>query len=229
MPKNTNPGNRGNPTAFAPSKRSRVKRLHERAAYDRDSVYQILDQGLICHVAYIIDEEPYLTPTAYWREGDRVYWHGSSASRMLRRVKTSIPVSLNVCFFDGLVMARSGFHHSINYRSVTLFGKAKPLDSPAQKLASLEAFMERVAPGRWAELRPPTKQEIKATTVVGMEIEEASAKVRTGQPVDDEEDYALSVWAGVLPLHSVIDPPISDPRLAPGIEAPSYLSKFTFG
>jgi nitroimidazol reductase NimA-like FMN-containing flavoprotein (pyridoxamine 5'-phosphate oxidase superfamily) len=148
---------------------------------------------------------------------------------MLRQVKTGIPVSLNVCFFDGLVLARSGFHHSINYRSVTLFGKATALESPEDKLASLEAFMERITPGRWAELRPPTKQEMKATTVVGMEIEEASAKVRTGQPVDDEEDYALPIWAGVLPLRTVVEPPVSDPRLPEGVEAPAYLSKFSVG
>ena len=217
------------PEGFTPSKRSRVKRLHERAAYDRETVYRILDEGLICHVAYIIDGEPYVTPTAYWREGHRVYWHGSSASRMLRQVKTGIPVSLNVCFFDGLVLARSGFHHSVNYRSVTLFGKAAALESLEDKLASLEAFMERITPGRWAELRPPTKQEMKATTVVGMEIEEASTKVRTGQPADDEEDSELPIWAGFLPLRTIIESPIADPRLPAEINVPAYLSRFKFG
>jgi nitroimidazol reductase NimA-like FMN-containing flavoprotein (pyridoxamine 5'-phosphate oxidase superfamily) len=208
---------------FTPSKRSRVKRLHQRAAYDKATVYGILDTALICHVAYIIDGQPYVTPTAHWREGDRVLWHGSSASRMLRTVKEKIPVSLNVSLFDGLVMARTGFHHSINYRSVTLFGHTEELTGEAEKLAALEAFTERVTPGRWAELRPPTSQEIKATTVVTMEIEEASAKVRTGPPVDDEEDYALPIWAGVVPVKTVIGEPIPDPRLDPSIAAPDNL------
>ncbi len=142
---------------------------------------------------------------------------------MLRTVKEKIPVSLNVSLFDGLVMARTGFHHSINYRSVTLFGHAEELTGEAEKLAALEAFTERVTPGRWAELRPPTSQEIKATTVVTMEIEEASAKVRTGPPVDDEEDYALPIWAGVVPVKTVIGEPIPDPRLDPSIAAPDNL------
>ena len=213
---------------FTPSKRSRAKRLHQRAAYDKATVYGILDQGLICHVAYVIDGEPYVTPTAYWREGDRVLWHGSSASRMLRTVKESIPVSLNVSFFDGLVLARSGFHHSFNYRSVTLFGRAEALTGEAEKLAALETFTERVVPGRWPELRPPTSQEIKATTVVTMEIEEASAKVRTGPPADDEEDYALPIWAGVVPLDTTVGEPIADPRLDSSIAAPDYLKALRF-
>jgi nitroimidazol reductase NimA-like FMN-containing flavoprotein (pyridoxamine 5'-phosphate oxidase superfamily) len=207
---------------FTPSQRSRVKRLNQRAAYDKATVYGVLDQGLICHVAYVIE-------TAYWREGDRVLWHGSSASRMLRTVKEKVPVSLNVSFFDGLVLARSGFHHSINYRSVTLFGRAEALTGEAEKLAALEAFTERVTPGRWPELRAPTSQEVKATTVVWMEIEEASAKIRTGPPADDEEDYALPIWAGVVPLGTVIGEPIPDPRLDAAIAPPAYLKDFHFG
>jgi len=214
---------------FTPSGRSRVKRLNQRAAYDKATVYGVLDQGLICHVAYVIEDQPYITPTAYWREGDRVLWHGSSASRMLRTVKEKVPVSLNVSFFDGLVLARSGFHHSINYRSVTLFGRAEALTGEAEKLAALEAFTERVIPGRWPELRAPTSQEIKATTVVWMEIEEASAKIRTGPPADDEEDYALPIWAGVVPLGTVIGEPIPDPRLDAAIAPPAYLKDFHFG
>jgi nitroimidazol reductase NimA-like FMN-containing flavoprotein (pyridoxamine 5'-phosphate oxidase superfamily) len=214
---------------FTPSQRSRVKRLNQRAAYDKATVYGVLDQGLICHVAYVIEDQPYITPTAYWREGDRVLWHGSSASRMLRTVKEKVPVSLNVSFFDGLVLARSGFHHSINYRSVTLFGRAEALTGEAEKLAALEAFTERVTPGRWPELRVPTSQEIKATTVVWMEIEEASAKIRTGPPADDEEDYALPIWAGVVPLGTVIGEAIPDPRLDASIAPPAYLKDFHFG
>lgn len=214
---------------FTPSGRSRVKRLNQRAAYDKATVYGVLDQGLICHVAYVIEDQPHITPTAYWREGDRVLWHGSSASRMLRTVKEKVPVSLNVSFFDGLVLARSGFHHSINYRSVTLFGRAEALTGEAEKLAALEAFTERVTPGRWPELRAPTSQEVKATTVVWMEIEEASAKIRTGPPADDEEDYALPIWAGVVPLGTVIGEPIPDPRLDAAIAPPAYLKDFRFG
>jgi nitroimidazol reductase NimA-like FMN-containing flavoprotein (pyridoxamine 5'-phosphate oxidase superfamily) len=214
---------------FTPSARSKVKRLYERGHHDRETLFSVLDQGFVCHVAYVIDGEPYVTPTAYWREGDLIYWHGSSASRMLRQVKTGIPVSLNVCLFDGLVLARSGFHSSINYRSATLFGTGQALESEDEKLVALEAFTERMLPGRWAELRPPTKQEVKATTVFVMEIEEASAKIRTGPPGDDEEDYALPVWAGVLPIHTVFGEPEADPRLDPETPVPGYIKNFRFG
>ncbi len=214
---------------FPPTERSRVKRLHERAGYDRDTLYPILDAGLLCHVGYVIDGQPYVTPTAYWRDGDRLFWHGSSASRMLRTVKTGVPVCLTVAMLDGLVLARSGFHSSINYRSVMAFGTAAAVDGEEHKLAALEAFSERLTPGRWAELRPPTAQELKATTVVSMIIEDASAKARTGPPGDDEPDYALNIWAGELPVQSMVDGAIDDPRLTPGIAAPEYLKKFRIG
>lgn len=208
---------------FPPSGRTRVKRLHQRAHYDRDTVHRILDAGFVCHVGYTIDGHPYVTATSYWRDGDRIYWHGSSASRMLRELKKEVPVCVNVSLIDGLVLARSGFHSSINYRSVMLFGKAAALGDGDDKLRALEAFSERITPGRWAELRPPTAQELKATTVLSMPIEEAVAKERAGPPGDDEEDYALDIWAGELPLRLVASAPVPDPRLRPGIAEPAYL------
>lgn len=211
---------------FQPTTRTRVKRLHQRAHYDRATIYRILDAGFVCHAGYTIDEHPYVTTTSYWRDGDRIYWHGSSASRMLRTLREDVPVCINVSLIDGLVLARSGMHSSINYRSVTLFGRAKALSDDEEKLKALEAFSERITPGRWAELRPPTKQELKATTVLFMPIEEAVAKERAGPPNDDEEDYELDVWAGELPLRLIADAPASDPRLKPGIEEPAYLHNY---
>jgi nitroimidazol reductase NimA-like FMN-containing flavoprotein (pyridoxamine 5'-phosphate oxidase superfamily) len=208
--------------SFQPTSRTRVKRLPKRGHYDRPSVYAVLDAGFICHVGYAIDGQPYVTPTSYWRHGDRLYWHGSSASRMLRHLKQGVPACVTVTHVDGLVLARSGFHHSINYRSVMAFGTAQ-LVSDADKPAVLEDFVERLFPGRWPELRPPTRQELKATTVLWMELSEVSAKIRTGPPIDDEEDYALPVWAGVLPLATALGAPQPDPRLAPGMTAPAYL------
>ena len=217
------------PVDFPPTERTRVKRLHYRACYDRETVHAVLDAGLMCHVGYVIDGQPYVTPTAYWREGDRVYWHGSSASRMLRRLKEGVPVCFTVALFDGLVLARSGFHSSINYRSVMAFGTAEAVEGEADKLRALEAFTERLTPGRWAELRPPTSQEIKATTVLSMALEEVVAKVRNGPPADDEEDYALPVWAGELPVTQSVGQPVDDPRLNDGIAAPAYLGQFKIG
>ena len=217
------------PSDFTPTPRTRIKRLHQRAHYDRETVYAILDAGLVCHVGYVIDGQPYVTPTAYWREGDRVYWHGSSASRMLRQVSSGIPVCVTVSLLDGLVLARSGFHSSINYRSLIALGEAQMVEDAAHKLAALEAFSERLTPGRWAELRPPTTQEIKATTVLSLHLEEVAAKVRTGPPADDEEDYDLDIWAGVVPLRMVADAPQADERLKAGIAAPDYLKDISIG
>lgn len=215
--------------AFTPTARSRIKRLHERAAYDRDAVYAVLDAEMIAHVAYVIDGQPYVTPTTYWRDGDRLFWHGSSASRMLRTVKTGIPACFSVAMLDGLVLARSGFHSSINYRSVSAFGTAHAIEDPDEKLAALTAFSERLTPGRWDELRPATSQELKATTVVTMVIEEAVAKIRTGPPGDDDEDYALDIWAGVLPVTRQIEQPIDDPKLKAGVAQPDHLNGFKIG
>jgi len=212
--------------SFEPTARSRVKRLPKRGHYDRETVYAVLDAGLIAHIGYVIDGQPYVTPTAYWREGDMLYWHGSAASRMLEHVGEGIPVSVTVTHLDGLVLARSGFHHSINYRSVMAFGRAHFVEDPAAKMAAFEAFVERIYPGRWAELRPATAQEVKGTSVLGMKLEEASAKIRTGGPVDDDEDYALPIWAGVLPIRTVIGAAVPDEKLMPGIERPAHLSIF---
>lgn len=204
--------------------RSRVKRLHERGAYDFDTIAAILDAGLLCHVGYIIDGQPYVTPTAYWREGDHVYWHGSSASRMLRVLEKGVDVCFTASHLDGLVLARSGFNHSINYRSVMLFGRARKIEDEGAKLRALESFLEHMFPGRWQELRPATRQEIKATTVLGMAIEEGSAKVRAGWPHDDEEDYSWPVWAGVVPVQVVVQAPLPDERLVDAREPPAYLA-----
>ena len=201
---------------FSPTARTRIKRLPKRARYDRDTVYAILDAGFVCHIGYVIDQHPFVTPTAYWREGDAVYWHGSSKSRMLMALEKSPSVCLTVMHLDGLVVARSGFHKSVNYRSVMLFGKPYKVTEPEEKLAKMEAFVERLYPGRWKDLRPVNKQELKATTVLGMHIEEAVAKVRTGGPVDDDEDYALPIWAGVVPVKQVLGEPVDDGRVARG-------------
>ena len=210
---------------YQPTPRTRVKRQRERARYDRETVHAILDAGLVCHVGYVIDGQPYVTPTAYWRSGDRVFWHGSSASRMLRRLEHGVPVCFTVAVLDGLVLARSGFHSSINYRSVMALGTARPVEGKAAKLAALEAFSERLTPGRWAELRPPNGKEIEATTVLTLALDEVSAKVRSGPPKDDEADYGLDIWAGVLPVSTVAGAPIADPRLEPAMAVPDYLRR----
>ncbi len=215
--------------AFSPTSRSRIKRQHERAHYDKRAVYAVLDAHFICHVGYVIDGQPYVTPTSHWRDGDRLYWHGSSASRMLRHLEQGVPACVTVTHCDGLVLARSGFHSSINYRSAMVFGTARAIADEATKRAALEAFVERLTPGRWHELRPVTSQEIKATTVIGMDIDDAVAKVRTGPPKDDEDDYGLDVWAGVLPIGVAVGAPEPDPRLKPGVPAPDYLEDWRLG
>jgi len=213
-------------TDFKPTARSRVKRLNKRAHYDRATIYAILDAGFICHVGYAIDGQPYVTPTAYWREGDHVYWHGSAASRMLRHLEKGVECCLTVTHLDGLVLARSGFHHSLDYRSAMLFGHAHKVTDPAAKLAKLENFVNRIAAGRWEGLRPVNKQELKATTVLGMEIAEASAKVRAAGVVDDEADYQLPIWAGVVPVRMVAGPARDDGRLAAGTRRPTHVESF---
>jgi nitroimidazol reductase NimA-like FMN-containing flavoprotein (pyridoxamine 5'-phosphate oxidase superfamily) len=212
---------------LTPTSRSQVKRIPERGRYDFETITSILDAGFLCYVGYLINGQPYVTPTAYWRQGEHVYWHGSSVSRMLRTLGTGVDVSLTVAQVDGFVLARSAYHHSINYRSVMLFGKAHQIDDEGEKTKALENFVERMFPGRWAELRPITGQELKATTVLRMPIVEGSAKVRTGPPKDDEEDYAWPVWAGVLPIHTVLGAPIPDARLPETIQRPEYLAHLT--
>ena len=192
-------------------------------------MHAILDAGLLCHVGYVIDGQPYVTPICYWRRGERVYWHGSSASKMLRRQAQGVPVCFTVSLLDGLVLARSGFHSSINYRSIMAFGIAEKVTEEAEILAALEAFQERLTPGRWAELRPVTDQELTATTMMSLELKEVAAKVRPGPPSDDAADYGLPVWAGVVPVRTQIGAPEDDPRLAPGIAPPDYLRQVRIG
>ncbi len=212
----------------APSERTRLRRLYERGAYDQESVYGLLDVLPLAHVGYVLDGAPVVTPTFQWREGDHVYWHGSSASRMLR-TSEGAEVCLTASVLDGFVLARSGFHHSVNYRSVTLFGTARKVEDADAKEARLKAFVDGLFPGRWEMLRAMTAQELKATTILSMPIDEASAKVRTGGPVDDEEDYALPVWAGVIPLAPQVMPLEADPRNLDGVEVPEHVSGFRFG
>jgi len=196
--------------------RTKIRRLPKRGHYDRDTLYAILDAGFVCHLGYLIDKHPYVTPTAYWREGDAVYFHGSSKSRMLLALEKSPEVCLTVTHFDALVVARSGFHMSVNYRSAMLFGKPAKVAEPEAKLVKMEKFVERVYPGHWQNLRPVNKQELKAMSVFGLHIDEAVAKVRSGGPVDEPEDYQLPIWAGLVPVRQVLGEPSDDGRVAPG-------------
>lgn len=212
---------------YTPTTRTQVRRMPRRGHYDRATVHAILDAGAIAHVGYVIDGQPYVTPTAYWRRGDRLYWHGSSASRMLRTIDAGSPVCVTVAHIDGFVLARSAFHHSVNYRSVMAFGTAHKLTDETEVMDALRDFTERLYPGRWDTLRPVTPQELKATTVLAMDLTEAVAKVREGMPVDDDEDYALPIWAGVLPLQTKVLAPLSDPRNLPDLQAPDYRVSIT--
>jgi hypothetical protein len=198
-----------------------------RADYDRDVVNAIIDATPLCHVSYIIDGRPYVTPTLQWREGDTIYWHGSSASRFLRQI-VGKEVCMAITHFDGFVLARSSFHHSINYRSVMLFGEATKIED-AEKNALLDSFVENLIPGRLENLRQMTDQEAKATTVFSMPIDEGSAKVRTGPPVDDDEDYGLPIWAGVLPISQVLHDAVPDPKNLAGLEVPQHIRDFKLG
>ena len=210
--------------ASTKTERTRVKRLPKRGHYDRETIDAILDEALVGHLAFTGDDgQPYAIPTLQAKFGDEVWVHGSSASRTLRAVGKGIPACLTVTLIDGLVLARSIFNHSVNYRSVVVLGTARPVTDPEQKLAALEAFAERIAPGRWADARPPTDQEIKATSIMALPLDEASAKVRTGPPGDEGDDLDLDVWAGVVPFETVRHDPIPDPRLRAGIELPDYL------
>lgn len=212
----------------APSERARVKRLNKRAKYNEDTVHGILDAMPICHVGYIFKGAPFVTPTLQWREGDHIYWHGSSASRMLEACDGA-EVCVTVTIIDGFVIARSAFNHSCNYRSVMVFGRARKITNPAEKEARLRNFTNRLFPGRWDMLRPVSAKELKATMMLGLSLDEASAKVRNGPPGDDEEDYALPIWAGVIPLRTQILPPVDDPRLLPGLTLPHHVAAFKIG
>jgi uncharacterized protein len=202
--------------------RTTLKRLPQRGSYGRELIDRILDEGFICHVGFAVDGRPFVIPTGYARVGDRLIVHGSQASRMLRTLGQGIDVCVTVTLIDGLVLARSAFHHSMNYRSVVVFGNARLIDDPDEKLAALRALSEHMIPGRWDDVREPNERELQLTTVLSLPLTEASAKVRTGPPLDDEEDYDLPVWAGVIPLRLVADMPIGDARLRPNSEAPRY-------
>ena len=210
----------------APTPRTQVRRMPKRGQYDSAVIHAILDEGFICHVSFVHDGAPVVIPTGYARCDDSVYIHGSAASRMLRTLEQGVPMSMAVTLVDGLVLARSAFHHSINYRSVVIFGVAVAVIDPAEKNEALRLFTEQVVPGRWAEVRWPTPQELKGTTVLKIPLDEASAKVRVGGPVDDEEDYGLSVWAGVLPLKTVAGVVVNDDRLASGIEPGTHITNW---
>jgi len=201
---------------LAPTPRTRLRRLPRRAAYDRATIDAILDEALIAHLGFVDDGQPYVIPTLQARVGDRVYVHGSAASRTLRALADGVPACLTVTLADGLVLARAAYHHSVNYRSVVVLGTARPVQDPDERRAALRAFTDKLVPGRWAEVRPPTSQELRGTAVLALELTEASAKVRTGPPGDDADDLARDVWAGVVPLRLRAGAPEPDPRLAPG-------------
>ena len=203
--------------SFTPTARTTFKRLASRGTYDRATVHAILDEAFVCHVAFAVDGQPYAIPTGYARLGDALYVHGSAASRMVRQLSSGVDVCVTVTLLDGLVLARSAFHHSVNYRSAVVLGRARLVTERDEKLAALQRFTDHVVPGRWGELRPITDQELKGTSVLALPIEEASAKVRTGPPLDDDEDLQWPVWAGVVPLTTTAGQPIPDAHVRPGL------------
>src|ERR1700740_630800 len=211
---------------FTPTERTKVRRLPDRGKYDSESVYGILDEAFICHVGFVVDRQPYVIPTGFARVNDTLYIHGSAASRMLRTLADGVQVCVTVTLIDGIVMARSGFHSSMNYRSVVILGRATQVEGRDEKLAALAAFSEQVMPGRWKDLRDTTDAELKGTLVLSLPLREVSAKVRSGPPKDDEADYALPLWAGIVPLQLTAGTPIDDPRLPKGIEPPHYARNY---
>lgn len=211
----------------SPSQKTTIKRIPQRGSYESEIIYQILDEGLVCHVGFVADGQPFVIPTAYGRIDDTLYIHGSPASRMLRFLQHGIDVCVTVTLLDGLVLARSAFHHSMNYRSVVVFGTATLVQDSKQKLAALKAFTEHVIPGRWQQVRSPNRSELAGTLVLSLPLVEASAKVRTGGPNDDVSDYELPVWAGEIPLQLNMAKPIADSGLHPQIDVPAYISNYT--
>ena len=209
-----------------PTARTRVVRESERGIYDRNTVYRILDEGFICHVGFVVDGQPFVIPTSYGRKDANLYIHGSAASRMLGRMKEGVAVSVTVTLLDGLVLARSVFNHSMNYRSVVILGKATLVEDQEEKLISLRLLSEHIIPGRWDDARQPNERELKATSVLRIPIEEYSAKVRTGPPIDDEQDYGFPAWAGVIPLEMRAGEAIGDPGLDPAQETPVYVHHY---
>ncbi len=211
---------------FLQTPRTQIKRLPQRGEYDRQTIYNILDEGLLCQVGFVVDGQPFVIPTAYGRVDDRLYIHGSPASRMLRTLKEGVEVCVTVTLLDGLVLARSAFHHSMNYRSVVIFGCATLVEDAEEKLEALKAFTEHVMRDRWAQVRPPNRQELVGTLVLALPLTEASAKMRSGAPLDDEADYELPIWAGELPLQLTTLEPVADPRLAADIALPAYVQNY---
>jgi len=205
---------------------NRVRRVPKRGQYDKDTIYRILDEGLVCHVGLVEDGQPVVIPMNYARRDDTVILHGAPASRLLKYVQTGRPVCVTVTLLDGLVLARSVYHHSMNYRSAVVFGRGRLIEAEQEKLAALEVLTEHILPGRWQDARRPNRQELDATAVVSVAIETASAKVRTGPPADDEDDYQLPVWAGVLPIQQQALTPVNDPRLRRDIPLPSSISNY---
>ena len=208
---------------MTPTQRTQLRRLPKRGSHETEVIHAILDAGFLSHVGFTVDGQPFVIPTLYGREEDRLYLHGSAASRMLGELRTGVPACVTVTLVDGLVLARSAFHHSMNYRSVVAFGTARKIEEPDQKTRALRIISEHLIRGRWDDVRRPSEKELKATAVLEFSIEEASAKIRQGPPIDDEEDYSLPMWAGILPLQLEAKTPISDPRLAENTEIPDYL------
>src|SRR5947208_1152752 len=212
---------------YSPTARTRVTREPERAVYDRAAAYQVLDEGFICHVGFVVDNQPFVIPTGYGRSGDNLYIHGSAASRMLRNLDQGIAVCVTVTLLDGLVLARSIFNHSMNYRSVVVLGTAVAVEDSAEKLQALRALSEHILPGRWEESRQPNERELKATLVMRLPITEYSAKMRTGPPIDNEEDYGFPTWSGVVPLQTVAGCPVKDPKLDPKTLVTDYVPSYS--
>jgi nitroimidazol reductase NimA-like FMN-containing flavoprotein (pyridoxamine 5'-phosphate oxidase superfamily) len=209
---------------LTPTERTRLRRVPDRGRYDVATVHAILDEALVCHVGFVVDGRPAVIPTIHARDGDRLYVHGSPASRMLRAINGAIETCVTVTLVDGLVLARSALHHSLNYRSVVVYGAAHEVSDPGEKRAALRVIVEHVAPGRWDCVRPPTEKEVRGTLVLALPLAEASAKLRTGPPVDDEQDYELPVWAGEVPLRLRPGAPVADPRLPVGVPVPTHVS-----
>ncbi len=214
---------------FKETSKTRLKRLPQRGSFDRKVVYDILDEAFVCHVGFVVEGAPIVIPTAYGRVEDTLFIHGSAASRMQRALAQEIPVCVTVTLLDALVLARSAFHHSVNYRSVVVFGEARVVEDPAEKMRALEAFTEHVIRGRWAEVREPNEQELKATTVLAIALEEVSAKIRTGPPKDDEEDMNIPVWTGEVPVRMTTGTPVPDPTMAQNFDIPAYVKQYDRG
>jgi nitroimidazol reductase NimA-like FMN-containing flavoprotein (pyridoxamine 5'-phosphate oxidase superfamily) len=211
---------------FIPTEKTKVNRLPKRGFYDKETIYSILDEGIVCHVGFIINDKPFVIPTAYVRVDDYIYIHGAKSNQMINAINEGSEACITVTLLDGYVLARSAFHHSMNYRSVVIFGKGKIVEDDEEKMSALKAFTEHVVKGRWDDVREPSEKEMNTTSVLKFPIEEASAKVRTGPPVDDKDDYDMNVWAGVLPVKTMFGEPIRDGQLKENVSVPGYLTNY---